>query len=268
MFRPVPTEADFAKLETEELARWSDHRVFERSIELRAGAEPWVFYEGPPTANGRPGLHHVWARVFKDLFCRYRTMRGYAVPRKAGWDTHGLPVEVEVEKQLGITDKRQIEEEVGIAEFVRLCRESVRNYVGDWKRLTERIGYWIDIDDAYWTFSPDYIESVWWQLKEIWNQGLLYEDIKVVPYCPRCGTALSSHELGQPDVYRVVVDESAFVRFPLHDGGAVADRLAAGWAGTPWPGSRWWPGRPRPGRCCRTPERPSGPTSTTAWSTT
>jgi isoleucyl-tRNA synthetase len=247
LFRPVPTEADFATLETEELARWGDHRIFERSIELRAGAEPWVFYEGPPTANGRPGLHHVWARAYKDLFCRYRTMRGYAVPRKAGWDTHGLPVEVEVEKQLGITDKRQIEEEVGIAEFVRLCRESVRNYVGDWKRLTERIGYWIDIDDAYWTFSPDYIESVWWQLKEIWNQGLLYEDIKVVPYCPRCGTALSSHELGQPDVYRAVVDESAFVRFPLVDEGDAAARLAArlgrdgvdglalvAWTTTPW----------------------------------
>jgi isoleucyl-tRNA synthetase len=247
LFRPVPTEADFATLETEELARWGDHRVFERSIELRAGAEPWVFYEGPPTANGRPGLHHVWARAYKDLFCRYRTMRGYAVPRKAGWDTHGLPVEVEVEKQLGITDKRQIEEEVGIAEFVRLCRESVRNYVGDWKRLTERIGYWIDIDDAYWTFTPDYIESVWWQLKEIWNQGLLYEDIKVVPYCPRCGTALSSHELGQPDVYRPVVDESAFVRFPLVDEGDAAVRLAArlgrdgvdglalvAWTTTPW----------------------------------
>ncbi|MDQ1361734.1 MAG: isoleucyl-tRNA synthetase [Acidimicrobiaceae bacterium] len=247
MFRPVPTEADFATLEAEELVRWGDHRVFERSIELRAGAEPWVFYEGPPTANGRPGLHHVWARAFKDLFCRYRTMRGYAVPRKAGWDTHGLPVEVEVEKQLGITDKRQIEEEVGIAEFVRLCRESVRNYVGDWKQLTERIGYWIDIDDAYWTFSPDYIESVWWQLKDIWNQGLLYEDIKVVPYCPRCGTALSSHELGQPDVYRPVVDESAFVRFPLLDEGDAAARVAArlgrdtvdglslvAWTTTPW----------------------------------
>jgi isoleucyl-tRNA synthetase len=247
LFRPVPAEADFATLETEELARWSDHRVFERSIELRAGAEPWVFYEGPPTANGRPGLHHVWARAYKDLFCRYRTMRGYAVPRKAGWDTHGLPVEVEVEKQLGITDKRQIEEEVGIAEFVRLCRESVRNYVGDWKLLTERIGYWIDIDDAYWTFSPDYIESVWWELKQIWDQGLLYEDIKVVPYCTRCGTALSSHELGQPDVYRPVVDESAFVRFPLLDEGDAAARLAAtlgrdtveglslvAWTTTPW----------------------------------
>ncbi len=247
MFPPVPPEADFTDLEARELARWGEHRVFERSVELRAGAEPWVFYEGPPTANGRPGLHHVWARVYKDLFCRYRTMRGYAVPRKAGWDTHGLPVEVEVEKQLGITDKRQIEEEVGVAEFTRLCRESVRNYVDEWKDLTERIGYWIDIDDAYWTFTPAYIESVWWNLKSLWDQGLLYEDIKVVPYCPRCGTALSSHELGQPDVYRDVVDESAYVSFPLTDEGEEAERLRATlgrdtlsglslvvWTTTPW----------------------------------
>ena len=247
MFRPVPAEADFTALEAEELARWAKHRVFERSVELRAGAEPWVFYEGPPTANGRPGLHHVWARVYKDLFCRYRTMRGYAVPRKAGWDTHGLPVEVEVEKQLGITAKHQIEDEVGIAEFTRLCRESVRNYVDEWQGLTERIGYWIDSDGAYWTFSPEYVESVWWNLKNLWDQGLLYEDIKVVPYCPRCGTALSSHELGQPDVYRQVVDESAYVRFPLLDEGDAADRLRttlergtlAGlslvvWTTTPW----------------------------------
>ena len=247
MFRPVPAEADFTALEDEELARWSAHRVFERSVELRAGAEPWVFYEGPPTANGRPGLHHVWARVYKDLFCRYRTMRGYAVPRKAGWDTHGLPVEVEVEKQLGITAKRQIEDEVGIAEFTRLCKESVRNYVGEWKTLTERIGYWIDIDDAYWTFAPEYVESVWANLKSLWDQELLYEDIKVVPYCPRCGTALSSHELGQPDVYREVEDESAYVRLPLTDEGdpAGALRTALGrptldglslvaWTTTPW----------------------------------
>ena len=247
MFRPVPADADFTALEDEELARWAAHRVFERSVELRAGAEPWVFYEGPPTANGRPGLHHVWARVYKDLFCRYRTMRGYAVPRKAGWDTHGLPVEVEVEKQLGITAKRQIEDEVGIAEFTRLCRESVRNYVGEWKTLTERIGYWIDIDDAYWTFAPEYVESVWANLKSLWDQELLYEDIKVVPYCPRCGTALSSHELGQPDVYREVEDESAYVRFPLVDDGDAADRLRSvlgrdtlaglslvAWTTTPW----------------------------------
>ena len=247
MFRPVPTEADFTAVETDELARWAEHRVFERSVALRADAEPWVFYEGPPTANGRPGLHHVWARVYKDLFCRYRTMRGYAVPRKAGWDTHGLPVEVEVEKQLGITAKRQIEEEVGIAEFTRLCKQSVRNYVDEWKTLTDRIGYWIDFDDAYWTFAPEYVEATWWNLKSIWDQGLLYEDIKVVPYCPRCGTALSSHELGQPDVYRPVVDESAFVRFPVVADGDVATRVAAAlgrdsleglalvaWTTTPW----------------------------------
>jgi isoleucyl-tRNA synthetase len=247
LFPPVPAEADFTVLEAEELARWGKHRVFERSIEDRKEAEPWVFYEGPPTANGRPGLHHVWARVYKDLFCRYRTMRGFAVPRKAGWDTHGLPVEVEVEKQLGITDKRQIEERVGMAEFTRLCRESVHNYVDDWKALTERIGYWIDLDDAYWTFDPEYIESVWWNLKLLWEQGLLYEDIKVVPYCPRCGTALSSHELGQPDVYQDVVDESAYVFVHLTDEGPVAERLRAAldrpsltglslllWTTTPW----------------------------------
>jgi isoleucyl-tRNA synthetase len=247
LFRPVPTEADFTAVESEELDRWREHRVFERSVELRAGAEPWVFYEGPPTANGRPGLHHVWARVYKDLFCRYRTMRGYAVPRKAGWDTHGLPVEVEVEKQLGIVNKRQIEDEVGIAEFTRLCRESVRNYVGEWQTLTDRIGYWIDSDSAYWTFDPAYIQSVWWNLKSLFDQGLLYEDIKVVPYCPRCGTALSSHELGQPDVYRDVVDESAYVLFPLTDEGEVAAGLRdalgrssltglalVAWTTTPW----------------------------------
>jgi len=247
LFRPVPTDADFTAIEAGELARWKKHRVFERSVELREGAEPWVFYEGPPTANGRPGLHHVWARAYKDLFCRYRTMRGFAVPRKAGWDTHGLPVEVEVEKQLGITAKRQIEEEIGIAEFTRLCRQSVRNYVDEWKTLTGRIGYWLDFDDAYWTFSSDYVESVWWNLKNIWDQGLLYEDIKVVPYCPRCGTALSSHELGQSDVYRDVVDESAYVRFPLTDDGGAAEALRGSlglptltglslvaWTTTPW----------------------------------
>ncbi len=247
MFRPVPPDADFTTLEAEEHARWSEHRVFERSVELRSGAEPWIFYEGPPTANGRPGLHHVWARVYKDLFCRYRTMRGHAVPRRAGWDTHGLPVEVEVEKQLGITAKRQIEEEVGIAEFTRLCRQSVRNYVDEWKSLTSRIGYWIDMDDAYWTFSPNFVESVWSNLKNLWDQDLLYEDIKVVPYCPRCGTALSSHELGQPDVYQEVVDESSYVRFPLTDEGEAARRLRQSlgvgtlealslvvWTTTPW----------------------------------
>ena len=241
MFTPVPPDIDFVALEQDELARWAAHRVFERSIEQRVGAAPWVFYEGPPTANGMPGLHHVWARVYKDLFCRFRTMTGSYVARRAGWDTHGLPVEVEVEKKLGITGKEQIESQVGIAEFTRLCRESVYSYVDEFTRLTKRIGYWVDMDAAYWTLDSSYIESVWWHLQQLFDQGLLYEDLKVVPYCPRCGTALSSHELGQPDVYRDEEDESAYVRFRLVDpAGAVAAAVGGGaewlgvWTTTPW----------------------------------
>jgi isoleucyl-tRNA synthetase len=237
VFRPLPADADFVALEHEELARWREHKVFERSVAQRAGAPSWVFYEGPPTANGRPGLHHVWARAYKDLFCRYKTMRGFYVARRAGWDTHGLPVEVEVEKRLGVNGKRQIEEEVGVAEFVRLCKESVLGYVAEWQRMTERIGYWTDLDDAYWTFDRSYIESVWWHLKKLFDKELLYEDLKVVPYCPRCGTALSSHELGQPDVYTEEEDESAYVRFPLvdPDPARVGDATSlVVWTTTPW----------------------------------
>jgi isoleucyl-tRNA synthetase len=237
VFTPVPPDIDFVALEQAELARWAAHRVFERSIEQREGAPPWIFYEGPPTANGLPGLHHVWARVYKDLFCRFRTMTGAYVARRAGWDTHGLPVEVEVEKQLGITGKQQIEEQVGIAEFTRLCRESVYTYVDEFERLTTRIGYWVDMDTAYWTLSPAYIESVWWHLQQLFDQGLLYEDLKVVPYCPRCGTPLSSHELGQPDVYRDEEDETAYVRLPLVDPDprVVGDARWLGvWTTTPW----------------------------------
>ncbi len=237
MFTPVPPDIDFVALEEAELSRWAEHRVFERSVAQREGAPPWVFYEGPPTANGVPGLHHVWARVYKDLFCRFRTMDGAFVARRAGWDTHGLPVEVEVEKKLGITGKQEIEEKVGIAEFTRLCRESVHSYVGEFARLTTRIGYWVDMDAAYWTLSPSYIESVWWHLQQLFDQGLLYEDLKVVPYCPRCGTALSSHELGQPDVYRDEEDESAYVRLRLVDPDPAlvgqAEWLAV-WTTTPW----------------------------------
>jgi isoleucyl-tRNA synthetase len=237
VFSPIPADVDFVALEQAELARWASHRVFERSIEQRADAPPWVFYEGPPTANGMPGLHHAWARVYKDLFCRFRTMEGAYVARRAGWDTHGLPVEVEVEKRLGITGKEQIEEQVGIAEFTRLCRESVYSYVDEFARLTTRIGYWVDMDAAYWTLSPAYIESVWWHLQQLFDQGLLYEDLKVVPYCPRCGTALSSHELGQPDVYRDEEDESAYVRLRLvdPDPAVVGDaQWLAVWTTTPW----------------------------------
>ncbi len=237
MFTPVPPDTDFVALEQSEQARWSEHRVFERSVEQRAGATPWVFYEGPPTANGKPGLHHMWARVYKDLFCRFRAMGGAYVARRAGWDTHGLPVEVEVEKKLGITTKQQIEDEVGMAEFIRLCRESVYSYVGEFERLTTRIGYWVDMDDAYWTLNPSYIESVWWHLQQLFDQGLLYEDLKVVPYCPRCGTALSSHELGQPGVYTDEEDESAYVRLAIVDPDAAvvgdAEWLAV-WTTTPW----------------------------------
>ncbi len=237
MFSPVPADIDFVALEQAELARWAEHRVFERSVEQRLDAPPWVFYEGPPTANGLPGLHHVWARVYKDLFCRFRTMDGAFVARRAGWDTHGLPVEVEVEKKLGITGKQQIEDQVGIAEFTRLCRESVYSYVDEFERLTTRIGYWVDMAAAYWTLSPSYIESVWWHLQQLFDQGLLYEDLKVVPYCPRCGTALSSHELGQPDVYRDEEDESAYVRLRLvdPDPAVVGDaQWLAVWTTTPW----------------------------------
>ena len=237
VFTPVPPDIDFVALEQAELARWAEHRVFERSVEQHEGAAPWVFYEGPPTANGMPGLHHVWARVYKDLFCRFRTMGGAYVARRAGWDTHGLPVEVEVEKKLGITGKEQIESQVGIAEFTRLCRESVYSYVDEFARLTTRIGYWVDMDAAYWTLDSTYVESVWWHLQQLFDQGLLYEDLKVVPYCPRCGTALSSHELGQPDVYRDEEDESAYVRLRLVDTDALAGTGAewlAVWTTTPW----------------------------------
>ena len=238
MFRPVSADLDFVALEQAELARWQRHDVFARSMRHREGATPWVFYEGPPTANGKPGLHHVWARVYKDLFCRYQTMQGHYVARRAGWDTHGLPVEVQVEKQLGISGKKAIEEQIGIEEFNRLCRESVQTYVGEFERLTERIGYWTDMEHAYYTFHPAYVESVWWQLQQLFERGLLYEDLKVVPYCPRCGTALSSHELGQPEVYTDESDESCFVRLRISDvdqhehlGGAT--HLAV-WTTTPW----------------------------------
>ncbi len=238
MFRPVSAELDFVAIEEAELARWREHDVFARTMRQREGGEPWVFYEGPPTANGKPGLHHVWARVYKDLFCRYQTMRGRVVARRAGWDTHGLPVEVQVEKQLGISGKKAIEEQVGIAEFNRLCRESVLSYVGEFERLTERIGYWTDLEHAYYTFHPSYVESVWWQLQQLFDRGLLYEDLKVVPYCPRCGTALSSHELGQPGVYTDESDESAFVRLPITDASAHAGLQGAThlavWTTTPW----------------------------------
>lgn len=231
-FEPVDPKQSFPELEERVLARWREEDVFARSLAARAEAPVWSFYEGPPTANGRPGSHHVLARVFKDVYPRYKTMCGYRVPRKAGWDCHGLPVELEVEKQLGISSKQEIEE-FGIAEFNQRCRESVFEYVEDWNKLTERIGFWIDLDDPYVTLEDDYIESVWWSLKQLWDKDRLYEGHKVVPYCPRCGTALSSHEVALG--YEDVEDPSIYVRLPLlgEDGGEAGESLLV-WTTTPW----------------------------------
>jgi isoleucyl-tRNA synthetase len=231
--RPVPKVADFPKLEEQVLARWRERDVFRESVRRREGAEPFVFYEGPPTANGRPGAHHVLSRVYKDIFPRYQTMRGRYVERKGGWDCHGLPVEIAVEQQLGFTSKADIEA-YGIAEFNAKCRESVFEYLEDWNALTERIGYWVDIEHPYRTLDPSYIESVWWALKTMWDRDLLYEGYKVVPYCPRDGTALSSHEVAQG--YQDVEDPSVYVTFPLVAGsGALreGDKVLA-WTTTPW----------------------------------
>jgi isoleucyl-tRNA synthetase len=231
-FEPVDPKQSFPELEERMLARWREEGVFERSLAQREGAPVWSFYEGPPTANGRPGSHHVLARVFKDVYPRYKTMCGFRVPRKAGWDCHGLPVELEVEKQLGISSKQEIEE-FGIAEFNQRCRESVFEYVEDWNKLTERIGFWIDLDDPYVTLEDDYIESVWWSLKQLWDKDRLYEGHKVVPYCPRCGTALSSHEVAQG--YEDVRDPSIYVRFPMFgDDGSVSSESLLVWTTTPW----------------------------------
>ena len=230
-YRPVSSQVSFPEIEARILARWSDLDVFHRSMEARSEEPEWVFYEGPPTANAKPGIHHVEARTFKDLFCRFQSMRGRYVHRKAGWDCHGLPVEIEVEKELGVTQKREIEERIGIEEFVRRCRESVQRYVGDWERLTARIGFWVDMDDAYWTMDPRYVESVWWVLKQIWDKGLLEEDFKVVPYCPRCETSLSSHEQHQTGAYSTVKDPSVYVRFPLEDDPSTSLLV---WTTTPW----------------------------------
>ena len=230
-YRPVDARVSFPALETSIAARWKKDEVFKRSLEQREGRPEWVFYEGPPTANGKPGLHHVEPRIFKDLYCRFQAMNGHYVARKGGWDCHGLPVEIEVEKQLGITQKRQIEEEVGIEEFTRLCRESVKRYVDEWERFTDRIGFWLDLPNAYWTMDKEFVETVWWILKQIWDKGLLEEDFKVVPYCPRCETSLSSHEQHQTGAYKMVTDPSVYVRYPLAD---EPDTALLVWTTTPW----------------------------------
>jgi isoleucyl-tRNA synthetase len=225
--RPVDPQQSFPALELEVLERWRERDVFAESLRRRDGAPQYVFYEGPPTANGPPGSHHVLARVFKDIYPRYKTMRGYRCERKGGWDCHGLGVEIAVEQMLGFTSKAQIEE-YGVAEFNRLCAESVFEYLAEWGPLTERIGFWVDLEDAYRTLDPSYIESVWWALEQIHAKGLLYESNRVVPYCPRCGTALSSHEVSQG--YQDVSDATAYVKLPLLD----SDESLVVWTTTPW----------------------------------
>ena len=228
MFKSVSSKLDAPLLEENILKMWKKQDIFKKTVEQRKDGPNYVFYEGPPTANGRPGVHHVLARAFKDMFPRYKTMRGYHVSRRGGWDTHGLPVEIEVEKQLGFNNKQQIEE-YGIDKFNELCRKSVFTYIQDWEKLTDRIAFWVDLEDAYVTYTNEYMESVWSILKNFWDKDLLFKGYKVVPYCPRCGTPLSDHEvaLGYDDA----VDPSVFVRMPLVD---KPDTSLLVWTTTPW----------------------------------
>uniref|UniRef100_A0A7C4M2J7 Isoleucine--tRNA ligase n=1 Tax=candidate division CPR3 bacterium TaxID=2268181 RepID=A0A7C4M2J7_UNCC3 len=242
-FKPVNPGVSFPELEKEILEFWEKEKIFKKSLEKEAPQGTYVFYEGPPTANGKPGLHHVLARAFKDVMPRYKTMCGYNVPRKAGWDTHGLPVEIEVEKRLGINGKQDIEKikstpEESIIEFNKLCRESVWQYKTEWETLTKRMGFWLDLENPYITYDNSYIESVWWVISQAFEKGLLYKGHKIVPYCPRCGTALSSHELAQG--YKEVEEKSIYVKFKLKPDQKIGDWATDDntyflvWTTTPW----------------------------------
>ena len=234
MFTELDSNQKAPQREKSVLEFWKDNDIFARSMQQREGAPEWVFYEGPPTANGKPGVHHVQARAYKDLFPRFKTMQGRLVRRKAGWDCHGLPVELEVEKKLGFDGKADIEK-YGVEPFNKMCRESVMEYEQVWREMTERIGFWVNLDEAYMTMTNNFVESVWWSLKELWNKKLLYEGYKVVPYCAKDGTPLSSHEVGLG--YKDVVDPSIFVRFPLTNGtafGLPENAALLVWTTTPW----------------------------------
>src|ERR1700732_3456030 len=224
----VDSRQELPALELEGMERWRARDVFAESLRRREGAERWVFYEGPPTANGPPGTHHVLSRVFKDIYPRFQTMRGRLVERKGGWDCHGLPVEIAVEEKLGISSKAEIEERIGIEQFNAECRASVFAYLQEWNRLTERIGFWLDLEHPYRTLDESYIESVWWALARIHESGLLYEGHKVVPYCPRCETTLSSHEVALG--YQDIVDPSVFLKLRVPGG----DEKLLVWTTTPW----------------------------------
>src|SRR5690606_20244187 len=223
-------QIDYPEIGEKLLASWKENQIFEKSVKNREGAETFTFYEGPPSANGTPGIHHVMARTIKDIFCRYKTLRGFQVKRKGGWDTHGLPVELQVEKELGIT-KEDIGKKIPVEEYNLKCRETVMRYKGEWDDLTEKIGYWVDLDDPYITFEPKYIETLWHYLKELYNNGLLYKGYTIQPYSPAAGTGLSSHELNQPGCYREVKDTSITAQFKVS--GSAEEYLLA-WTTTPW----------------------------------
>jgi isoleucyl-tRNA synthetase len=243
MFKPVGSKANFVQIEEGVLKYWRERDVFTRSIEARRQSPRFTLYEGPPTANGKPGIHHVISRVFKDVLPRYKTMQGYYSPRIAGWDTHGLPVELEVEKQLGFSNKSDIEN-YGIDKFNAKCKESVFRYLKDWDAITERIAFWLDLKNAYITMDNDYIESGWWTIKQMWDKGLIYKGYRTTPHCPRCGTSLSSHELAQG--YKDdTPDPSIYIKFRLNDDATLQDLVSIGinpnipvyllaWTTTPW----------------------------------
>ena len=228
MFKPVSNKLNIAEKEKKILEFWEENNIFEKSLELKKDSPLFVFYEGPPTANGKPGIHHVMSRTVKDIVCRYKTMKGFLVERKAGWDTHGLPVEIEVEKSLNLNGKDDIEK-LGVDEFNKQCKNSVFHYKKEWDDLTRRIGYWLDLTNPYITFTNDYIESVWWILKEIWKKDLLYKGFKILPYCPRCETPLSSHEVSQG--YKDVKDPSIYVRIKQK---GENNTYFLVWTTTPW----------------------------------
>ncbi|MDR1237434.1 MAG: isoleucine--tRNA ligase [Propionibacteriaceae bacterium] len=231
MYNAVPAMLDLPAMEHEILDFWAANDTFAKSLDRTDSGAPWTFYEGPPTANGMPGTHHIEARVFKDVFPRFKTMQGFHVERRAGWDCHGLPVELAVERELGFNGKPDIEQ-YGVEQFNAKCRESVSRHVDEFVELTTRMGYWVNLDEAYWTMSPSYVESVWWALKQIHSKGLLVEDYRVAPYCPRCGTTLSDHELAQG--YEDVTDPSVYVRFPLLSGPLEGKADLLVWTTTPW----------------------------------
>nr|HMS66208.1 class I tRNA ligase family protein [Ignavibacteria bacterium] len=230
MYKNLPENIFLPEIEKEILNFWKADKTFEKSISSKNDSKTFTFYDGPPTANGNPGIHHVISRAIKDMICRYKAMKGYMVLRKAGWDTQGLPVEVEVEKQLGIKSKSEIEE-YGAIEFNKKCKESIFKYLKEWENLTERMGYWINLEDAYVTFHNDYIESVWWALKQFFDKDLIYKGFKILPFCPVCESPLSSHEVAQG--YQDLKDPSVFVKFKIKSGDHKDSNFLV-WTTTPW----------------------------------